>query len=56
MQLKSMVTSGDPTYMFNNMMNTNPQFRQFIETNRGKTIEQVAQENGIDINALKHIM
>ena len=34
----------------------NPQFRQFVEANRGKTPEQVAQEHGIDLSQLKSMM
>ena len=51
-----MVTSGNPAVMFQNLMNTNPQFKQFVQENQGKTIEQIAQNYGIDINAIKQIL
>lgn len=34
------------------MMRNNPQFAQFMEANKGKTPQQVAQENGIDLGKL----
>lgn len=48
-----MLTGKNPDEYFNELMRNNPQFRQFVEANRGKTPEQIAGENGIDINLLK---
>lgn len=48
-----MLTGKNPDEYFNELMQKNPQFRQFVESNRGKTPEQIASENGIDINLLK---
>lgn len=42
--------SGNPNIIFNQMMNNNPNFRSFMERNRGKSPDQVAKENGIDIS------
>lgn len=42
----------DPQQAFNSMMQSNPQFAQFIESNRGKTPEQVAREHGIDLSTM----
>lgn len=42
--------SGNPNIIFNQMMNNNPSFRSFIEQNKGKSPDQVAKENGIDIS------
>ena len=48
--------SGNPQSMLQQLMHSNPQmyqqFRRFLDANRGKTPEQVAQENGIDFNDL----
>lgn len=46
----------DPTALMNYMMANNPKFRNFVEQNRGKTPEQIAIENGIDINSLRNLM
>lgn len=42
--------SGNPDIIFNQMMNNNPNFRSFMEQNKGKSPDQVAKENGIDIS------
>lgn len=31
---------------------TNPQFRAYADQNKGKTLGQIAQENGVDINQI----
>ena len=47
-----MLRSGNPEQIAQQMMQNNPQFRQFVEANKGKTPEQVAREYGVDINAI----
>lgn len=42
-----------PEAVFAALMGSNPQFRQFVEQNRGKTPEQIAREHGIDFSALQ---
>ena len=54
--LMKMLQSGNPEQAFQQMMQNNPQFRQFVETNKGKTPEQVAREHGIDLSQLKNMM
>lgn len=54
--LIKMLQSGNPEQMFQQMMQNNPQFRQFVEQNKGKTPEQVARENGIDLSQFKNMM
>lgn len=36
-----------PEAMYQNLMKNNPQFSQFVNSNRGKTPQQILQENGI---------
>lgn len=50
--IMQMLKSGNPQQMFQNMIQSNPQFRQFVEANKGKTPQQVAKEYGIDLNAI----
>lgn len=50
------LVNGDPSAAFSNMMQTNPQFRQFVEANKGKTPEQIASEHGIDFNQVKQFL
>lgn len=50
-QLASMMKS-NPEVAYQNMLKNNPQFAQFVKDNEGKSIEQVAKENGIDPSIL----
>lgn len=54
--LMKMLQSGNPEQAFQQMMQNNPQFRQFVEQNKGKTPEQVAREHGIDLSQFKNMM
>ena len=54
--LMKMLRSGNPDQIAQQMMQNNPQFRQFVEENKGKTPEQVAQEHGFDLSQLKSMM
>lgn len=54
--LMKMMRSGNPEKIAQHMMQSNPKFRQFVEQNKGKTPEQVAQEHGIDLNQFKGMM
>lgn len=40
--------SGDPQGMFQSLMQTNPQFRDFAQSMAGKTPEQMCQSCGLD--------
>lgn len=51
-----MLKSGNPEQIAQQMMQSNPQFRQFMERNKGKSPEQVAKENGIDLSRFKGMM
>jgi hypothetical protein len=51
-----MLRSGNPDQIAQQMMQNNPQFRQFVEQNKGKTPQQVAQENGFDLNQIMGMM
>lgn len=48
--LMQMLKSGNPAQIGQQMMQQNPQFRQFVEANKGKDPMQVARENGIDLS------
>ena len=51
-----MLKSGNPEQIAQQMMQSNPQFRQFMEQNKGKSPEQVAREHGLDIEQVKQLM
>lgn len=52
-QIKNMLDGKNPDAVFSELMKNNPQFRNFIESNRGKSPEDIARENGIDPTILK---
>ena len=52
-QIKNMLEGKNTDEVFNDMMKNNLQFRQFIEANKGKSVEQIAKENGINPQLLK---
>lgn len=54
--LMRMLKSENPDQIAQQMMQSNPQFRQFVEQNKGKTPEQVAKEYGFNLNQLKNMM
>lgn len=56
MNIARMVKNGNPEQIAQSLMQQNPQFRQFVEANRGKSPEQVARENGIDFNQIKSML
>lgn len=41
--------------IFNRMYQSNPQFRQFADSMRGKTPEQAFQEQGLDYSQFQNI-
>lgn len=52
MSIAHMVKNGNPEQIAQNLMQQNPQFRHFVEANRGKSPEQVAQEHGFNLSAI----
>ena len=56
MQFMQTLKNGNDEQIFNGLMQNNPQFRAFMEQNKGKTPEQVAKENGVDLNAYLKMM
>lgn len=52
MQAAQAFRSSSPEQLMQSMMRSNPQFAQFVEQNRGKSPEQIAKENGIDLGAV----
>ena len=47
-----MLNGKNPDELFKQLMQNNPQFRQFYEQNKDKSPEQIAKENGIDLTNL----
>lgn len=45
--------TGDPAALAQQMMQSNPQFRQFVEQNKGKSPDQIAREHGFDLSRFR---
>lgn len=39
-----------------NMLSSNPQFKQFYEQNKDKSIEQIASDYGVDMNLIRQLL
>lgn len=46
----------NPDALFDNMMRTNPQFKNFVEGCKGKSPEQIVKHYGIDLEKYKHLL
>jgi len=56
LDLLRMMKLGNPQTIYDRLLQTNPQFKKFVEDNKDKTPEQIAQENGVDINMLQQLI
>lgn len=54
--VKSFLTGKNPDAVFNQMLQSDPQFAQFVKDNKDKSPEQIAQENGLDLNMIKTLL
>jgi len=45
-----------PDQALDNLKQSNPKFKEFMDQNAGKTPEEIAKENGIDIDVLKPLI
>ena len=50
------MSGGDPQAMYDYMYRSNPDFRQFADSVRGKTPEQAFREHGIDFAQVRGLM
>lgn len=55
-QTIGMIRGQDPRQIAQLMAQRNPQFAAFLQQNQGKTPEQIAAENGIDMNFVRELM
>ena len=53
---KSLMSGKNPQDVYNYMLSNNPQFRQFIEENKGKSLEDIALAYDIDLDLIKKFM
>ena len=55
-QMVGMIRGQDPRQVAQMMAQRNPQFAAFLQQNQGKTPDQIAAENGIDMNFVRELM
>lgn len=55
-QILSMFNGGDPAQIAANMARQNPEFARFVDANKNKSVEQLANEYGIDLNMLRGLI
>lgn len=55
-QIRQMLSGGNTDAVYQELMQNNPQFSQFVAANKDKTIEQIARENNIDLSAVKRLI
>ena len=46
----------NPNEVYEEMMNSNPDFRKFVEENKNKSIQQIASDYNVDPNLLKQFI
>ena len=54
-QVADMLRTQDSALVAQMMAQRVPQFAEFMQKNQGKSVEQVAAENGIDMNLLRQL-
>ena len=55
-QMVNMIRGQDPQQVAMLMAQRNPQFAAFLQQNKGKTPEQIASENGIDMDLVRELL
>lgn len=54
--LNSMLGGRNPEAVFNQLITSNPQFRQFVEANKNLSPEQIAQNFGVTPDLIRMFM
>lgn len=55
-QMVGMLKGQNPQQVAQLMAQRNPQFAAFLQQNQGKSPEQIAQENGIDMSLVRELL
>lgn len=54
--VNSMRTMGNPQMVYRQMYQTDPRFRQFADSMKGKSPEQAFRENGLDFDQIRGLI
>ena len=52
----SLMRSKNPSEVTTMLLNSNPQFKEFYETNKNKNPEEIAKEYGIDFSLIRQLL
>lgn len=55
-EIKQLISGQPVPVLYNRMLQQNPQFAQFVQQNQGKSVEQIAQEYGVDPAELQNLL
>lgn len=55
-QIANIMRGKNPEQVAMNLMNQNPQFKQFMQSVQGKTPEQFAAERGVNLSQIMGMM
>ena len=55
MEIKQMLNSQPVEAVYNRLLRNNPQFVQFVQSNQGKSMDELAKEYGIDPQMLQSL-
>lgn len=50
------MAKGNPDALFDQMMNSNPQFAKFVNDHKNKSPQQIAKEYGLDLAKINQFM
>lgn len=53
---KSLLAGKDPNQVYRQLINSNPEFKKFVQDNNNKTIEEIAMEYNINLDILKKLI
>lgn len=52
-EINNFMNGKNPQLVFDMLLQSNPKFAEFVNKNKGKSIEQIATEYGVDFNSIK---
>lgn len=55
LDIKRLLAGQSPELLYNRMLQSNPQFAQFVQQVQNTSIEQIAAENNIDLTQLREL-
>lgn len=54
--ITNIMKNTSPESIYNEMIKSNPQFKSFVEKNKGKSVEQIAKEYNVDLEQIKSFL